>query len=133
MRWSVGAGPVRSVIPRQRAARRLSDGTLDGGLITPGFVDLQVNGGGGVMFNDDQSVETLRTIAEAHATTGTHALLATLITDTPERTRAAISAVEAAIAAKGRRHRRASILKVRICRSRAKGAHDPTLDPPDDR
>lgn len=73
---------------------------LAGGLITPGFVDLQVNGGGGVMFNDDQSVATLRTIAEAHATTGTRALLPTLITDTPERTRAAIDAVEQAIAQK---------------------------------
>jgi len=72
--------------------------SLNGGLITPGFVDLQVNGGGGVMFNDDQSVETLHRIASAHATTGTHALLPTLITDTPERTRAAIDAVESAIA-----------------------------------
>ncbi|WP_281857396.1 N-acetylglucosamine-6-phosphate deacetylase [Litoreibacter halocynthiae] len=71
---------------------------LGGGLITPGFVDLQVNGGGGVMFNDEQSVAVLRKIAEAHATTGTQALLPTLITDTPERTRAAIDAVEEAIA-----------------------------------
>ena len=70
---------------------------LGGGLITPGFVDLQVNGGGGVMFNDEQSVAVLRKIAEAHATTGTQALLPTLITDTPERTRAAIDAVEQAI------------------------------------
>ncbi|TDT75383.1 N-acetylglucosamine 6-phosphate deacetylase [Litoreibacter halocynthiae] len=71
---------------------------LGGGLIAPGFVDLQVNGGGGVMFNDEQSVAVLRKIAEAHATTGTQALLPTLITDTPERTRAAIDAVEQAIA-----------------------------------
>lgn len=72
--------------------------TLDGGLITPGFVDLQVNGGGGIMFNDDQSVDALRTIAAAHRTTGTQALLPTLITDTPERTAAAIDAVDQAIA-----------------------------------
>jgi N-acetylglucosamine-6-phosphate deacetylase len=71
---------------------------LDGGTILPGFVDLQVNGGGGVMFNDDQSVATLRTIAEAHATTGTQAILPTLITDTPQRTRAAIVAVKEAVA-----------------------------------
>ncbi len=73
---------------------------LNGGVITPGFVDLQVNGGGGVMFNDDQSVAALRTIAQAHASTGTQALLPTLITDTPERTRAAIDAVEQALAEK---------------------------------
>ena len=60
---------------------------LDGGMITPTFVDLQVNGGGGVMFNDDQSVDTLRIIAAAHARTGTGAILPTLITDTPARSR----------------------------------------------
>jgi len=70
---------------------------LSGGLIAPGFVDLQVNGGGGVMFNDDQSVATLTTIAQAHASLGTTALLPTLITDTPARVAAAIDAVEQAI------------------------------------
>ena len=71
---------------------------LAGGFIAPGFVDLQVNGGGGVMFNDAPEPETLQTIAEAHAGLGTTALLATLITDTPERTRAAVSAVAEAVA-----------------------------------
>ncbi len=40
------------------------------GTLVPGFVDLQVNGGGGVMFNDDPSVATLARIAEAHAGLG---------------------------------------------------------------
>jgi N-acetylglucosamine-6-phosphate deacetylase len=71
---------------------------LAGGTILPGFVDLQVNGGGGVMFNDDQSVTALAIIARAHARTGTAAILPTLITDTPARTRAAIAAVAQAIA-----------------------------------
>ncbi|MGJ8605158.1 MAG: N-acetylglucosamine-6-phosphate deacetylase [Marivita sp.] len=71
---------------------------LDGGMILPGFVDLQVNGGGGVMFNDAPSVTTLRVMAKAHAALGTTAFLPTLITDTPEATRAAIDAVEAAVA-----------------------------------
>lgn len=66
---------------------------LGGGTILPGFVDLQVNGGGGVMFNDAQTPEGLATILAAHATTGTRAILPTLISDTPERTRAAIEAV----------------------------------------
>ena len=70
---------------------------LDGGIIAPGFVDLQVNGGGGVMFNDAQTAQTLQIMAQAHATTGTAALLPTLITDTPARTRAAIDAVACAI------------------------------------
>ncbi len=72
---------------------------MPGGTIAPGFVDLQVNGGGGVLFNDAQWVGTLRTIAQAHARCGTTSLLPTLITDTPEHVRAAIDAVEQAIAA----------------------------------
>ncbi|MBT8414861.1 MAG: N-acetylglucosamine-6-phosphate deacetylase [Boseongicola sp.] len=99
---------------------------LSGGLITPGFVDLQVNGGGGVMFNDDQSVATLQKIAAAHASTGTSAFLPTLITDTPERTRAAIDAVEQAIAQNIEGvvgiHLEGPHLSVA-----RKGAHDPTL------
>ena len=70
---------------------------LGGGTILPGYVDLQVNGGGGVMFNVDQSVAALQTIANAHATCGTAALLPTLITDNFARTVAAIDAVQAAI------------------------------------
>lgn len=73
--------------------------TLEGGIIAPGFVDLQVNGGGGVMFNDAPCLTTLRVIAQAHRSLGTNALLPTLITDTPAQTRAAIDAVEQAIAA----------------------------------
>jgi N-acetylglucosamine-6-phosphate deacetylase len=70
------------------------------GTLTPGFVDLQVNGGGGVLFNDDMTVDTLITIANAHAGTGTRAILPTLITDTPDKTRTAVDAVERAIRAK---------------------------------
>ena len=70
---------------------------LDGGTILPGYVDLQVNGGGGVMFNGDQSVAALQTISNAHANCGTAALLPTLMTDNFARTVAAIDAVEEAI------------------------------------
>ena len=57
-----------------------------GGMLAPGFVDLQVNGGGGLMLNDRPDVETIRTICAAHAPFGTTALLPTLITDTPAQT-----------------------------------------------
>jgi N-acetylglucosamine-6-phosphate deacetylase len=62
------------------------------GMIAPGFVDLQVNGGGGVLMNDAPAVETVKTICAAHARFGTTSLLATLITDAPEVTRAALAA-----------------------------------------
>jgi len=64
----------------------------EGALIVPGFIDLQVNGGGGVMLNDDQSAEGIAQICAAHARFGTTGLLPTLITDTPEITAAAIAA-----------------------------------------
>jgi len=123
---AVGSDDCLSIRPLASLPPDCPTKTLDGGLITPGFVDLQVNGGGGVMFNDDQSVEALRTIAEAHATTGTQALLPTLITDTPDRTRAAINAVEQAIA-----EGVSSIVGIHLegphLSVARKGAHDPKL------
>ncbi len=88
------------VLPRAALPQECPTHRLPGGIIAPGFVDLQVNGGGGVMFNDDPSVATLRTIARAHAVTGTCAFLPTLITASPAHTRAAIEAVEAAVTQK---------------------------------
>ncbi|MEM9223016.1 MAG: N-acetylglucosamine-6-phosphate deacetylase [Pseudomonadota bacterium] len=70
---------------------------VDGGTVLPGFIDLQVNGGGGVMFNDDPTLATVTKIAEAHACNGTRALLPTLITDTRAKTEAAIEAATAAV------------------------------------
>lgn len=67
-------------------------------LLAPGFIDLQVNGGGGVMLNDAPTVETVARIAAAHRRCGTTGLLPTLITDTRETVRAAIAAVASAIA-----------------------------------
>lgn len=72
---------------------------LAGGWLLPGFVDTQVNGGGGVLFNTDISVDGIAAIAAAHRRYGTTALLPTLISDTPEAISAALDAVEAAIAA----------------------------------
>jgi N-acetylglucosamine-6-phosphate deacetylase len=70
---------------------------LRGHLLLPGFIDVQVNGGGGLLFNDDPSVETLRGIAQAHRTFGTTGMLPTLISDTAEKMRAALQAVDEAI------------------------------------
>jgi N-acetylglucosamine-6-phosphate deacetylase len=70
---------------------------LHGGLLLPGFVDTQVNGGGGVLFNDDPSVTGIRTIAETHARFGTTGLLPTLISDDLSVVEAGIRAVDEAI------------------------------------
>ncbi|GAA6177267.1 N-acetylglucosamine-6-phosphate deacetylase [Sulfitobacter pacificus] len=122
----VGSDGQVSVQPQGALPQGCPRVAMDGGVIAPGFVDLQVNGGGGVMFNDDQSINALRSIAEAHATTGTCAILPTLITDTPEKTSAAIKAVEAAIAEK-----LPGIIGIHLegphLSIARKGAHDPNL------
>ncbi|OED42808.1 N-acetylglucosamine-6-phosphate deacetylase [Chromatiales bacterium (ex Bugula neritina AB1)] len=73
---------------------------LSGGILVPGFVDLQVNGGGGILLNEEPTVEGIKRICSAHLPFGTTALLPTLITDTPQVTDAAINAGIAAHRAK---------------------------------
>lgn len=60
--------------------------------VTAGFIDLQVNGGGGVLLNDQPTAAGMRAIARAHRRYGTTACLPTLITDTREQMRSAIAA-----------------------------------------
>jgi N-acetylglucosamine-6-phosphate deacetylase len=71
---------------------------LGGGWLLPGFIDAQVNGGGGVLFNNTPDVESLRTLAAAHRRFGTTGLLPTLISDDVKVMRSAIDATRSAIA-----------------------------------
>ena len=82
---------VLGIVPESSTRARRSQ-SLDGGVIVPGFVDLQVNGGGGVLFNEKPDVDAIATICKTHAAFGTTALLPTLISDTPEVTRLALKA-----------------------------------------
>jgi len=70
---------------------------LDGQLLVPGFIDTQVNGGGGVLFNDDPSVESIAAIGKAHRRFGTTGFLPTLISDDLHVVEQAIHAVREAI------------------------------------
>ena len=70
------------------------------GLVVPGFIDLQVNGGGGALFNDSPSVDKLKTIMTAHAKFGTTAMMPTLITDKVDIMAQAADAMSEAIAQK---------------------------------
>ncbi|MEQ7874474.1 N-acetylglucosamine-6-phosphate deacetylase [Sphingomonas sp. ASV193] len=70
---------------------------LDGGWLVPGFVDAQVNGGGGVLFNDRPSVEGMVAIAEAHRAFGTTALAPTLVSETVEVIAEALDSLDSAI------------------------------------
>ncbi|HZW18358.1 MAG TPA: N-acetylglucosamine-6-phosphate deacetylase [Luteimonas sp.] len=86
---------VREDDPRVRTAHRHD---LRGGTLLPGFIDAQVNGGGGVLFNNAPDVEALRTIGVAHRHFGTTGFLPTLISDDLAVMRTAIDAVREAIA-----------------------------------
>ncbi|OOG48664.1 N-acetylglucosamine-6-phosphate deacetylase [Rhodanobacter sp. C01] len=71
---------------------------LHGAMLLPGFIDTQVNGGGGVLFNDAPTVETIRRIGAGHRRYGTTGFLPTLISDRVDVMRAALGAVEQALA-----------------------------------
>ena len=89
---------IGAVLPatdaRVRAAQRHD---LEGRMLAPGFIDCQVNGGGGVLFNDSPDVQTIATIARAHRRFGTTGLLPTLISDNPDTTRSALQGVAGAL------------------------------------
>ena len=72
---------------------------LQGAALVPGFIDAQVNGGGGVLFNNATTIDAIRTIAEAHRRFGTTGLLPTLISDDAEVMARAVAATRAAIEA----------------------------------
>jgi len=80
----------RRELPKDIPVRRLPDGAW----LAPGFIDVQVNGGGDVLFNDEPSPEGIAAIVAAHRRFGTTALLPTLISDTAEKMGKALLAVQ---------------------------------------
>lgn len=97
---------------------------LRGALLLPGFIDAQVNGGGGVLFNDAPTVDAIREIGAAHRRFGTTGFLPTLISDDLSVIAEAITSVREAIAAKV-----PGVIGVHIegpyISAERKGAHDP--------
>ncbi|MFI2811672.1 N-acetylglucosamine-6-phosphate deacetylase [Microbulbifer sp. JSM ZJ756] len=87
-----GEGRISSVGgPAPEGAQRLR------GLLAPGLVDVQVNGGGGALFNNEPTVESLVRMSRAHARYGTTGFMPTLITDEIEVMQRAADAVSAAL------------------------------------
>ncbi|GLR83386.1 N-acetylglucosamine-6-phosphate deacetylase [Bradyrhizobium iriomotense] len=117
----VEGGRIAAIVPH---AERPHDDVRDlgGGLLVPGFIDVQVNGGGGVLFNADPTPEGIARIATAHRGHGTVGLLPTLVTDTPQVTAAAIAATREA------RHLTAATLGIHLegpfLDPKRKGAHE---------
>lgn len=87
---------VAEVVAAKNLAKGVERRALNGGFLVPGFIDVQVNGGGGALLNDNPTVTTVRRIAESHRKYGTTGMLPTVITDAPEILSKAIAAVKAA-------------------------------------
>ena len=90
-------GEILDLIPRDTAPQARVVALPAGSLVAPGFIDTQVNGGGGALLNDTPTVDAVRTIVAAHRRYGTTGLLPTLITDTADKMHAAATAVAAAM------------------------------------
>ncbi|BAV49157.1 N-acetylglucosamine-6-phosphate deacetylase [Mesorhizobium loti] len=119
-------GLVEAILPTGAVGSDIRTVDTGGGMLAPGFVDIQVNGGGGVMLNDHPDVASIETICRAHAPFGTTALLATLITDTPAITASAIAAGETAALQKLPGFLGLHLEGPHLSIAR-KGAHDPAL------
>jgi N-acetylglucosamine-6-phosphate deacetylase len=92
----IDGSDITGVIPRSKLSSAMQVYELPGEIwLAPGFIDVQVNGGGDVLFNDAPTTENIRKIAAAHRRFGTTALLPTLISDSPEKMQSALAAVDA--------------------------------------
>jgi N-acetylglucosamine-6-phosphate deacetylase len=88
------------VLPEDPRSRDAASVDLAGQILLPGFIDVQVNGGGGVLFNDDPSPESIRAIGAAHRQFGTTGFLPTLISDDLDTIGQAIAAVQSSLDAR---------------------------------
>ncbi|PPV08887.1 N-acetylglucosamine-6-phosphate deacetylase [Xanthomonas bromi] len=91
---------IQAIVPADdaRVAQAHMRVDLGGATLLPGFIDIQVNGGGGVLFNNARDLQALATIAAAHRRFGTTGMLPTLISDTAQVMAEAIDATRQAIA-----------------------------------
>ncbi len=76
----INDGLIQNVCPVNELPEGIETRSLDGAYLTPGFIDLQLNGCGGVMFNDEVTAETIRTMHLANLKSGCTSFLPTLIT-----------------------------------------------------
>lgn len=119
-------GRIADIVSNDAIPRDVDKRALGGALLAPGFIDLQVNGGGGVMFNDRPTVDGIRAIGTAHRRFGTTGFLPTLISDKPGTIPVAIAAVRQAM-----EQRVPGVLGIHIegpfLNVARKGVHDPAV------
>jgi N-acetylglucosamine-6-phosphate deacetylase len=95
----IDAGKIVGVMPEAKLPKGVDKQAIEG-LLAPGFIDVQVNGGGGVLFNETRTIAGIAAIGAAHRRFGTTGFLPTFITDTPESMGEAIKAADAAVQAR---------------------------------
>jgi N-acetylglucosamine-6-phosphate deacetylase len=92
----VEGGTIRALVDRADRPRGGEEIDLGGGVLAPGFIDWQINGGGGVLFNAEPTVDAIARIAHAHRREGVTGFLPTVVTDAPEVLAAALTAARKA-------------------------------------
>jgi len=90
----IDGADIVDVVARADLPTDLPVQDLPGLWLAPGFIDIQVNGGGDVLFNDAPTPQTIRSIVAAHRRFGTTALMPTLISDTTAKITTALAAVD---------------------------------------
>ncbi|HEY1891401.1 MAG TPA: N-acetylglucosamine-6-phosphate deacetylase [Steroidobacteraceae bacterium] len=118
-------GRILDIVPEDHpSVRGASRVDLRGNMLLPGFIDVQVNGGGGVLFNDSPNVESIRQIGRAHRRFGTTGFMPTLISADLDVVARAIAAARGALEA-----RVPGVLGIHIegpfLNVERKGVHDP--------
>jgi N-acetylglucosamine-6-phosphate deacetylase len=96
----VADGLVRAVLPADARPAATHVALPPEALLAPGYIDVQVNGGGGVLFNDTPTAAAALAVAAAHRRLGTLSIMPTLITSPAAAMRAAASAMAPAVAAR---------------------------------
>lgn len=97
----IADGLIERVCPLEDLPTGIETRDVGGAIIAPGFIDLQLNGCGGVQFNDDIaaiSVETLQIMQKANEKSGCTSFLPTLITSTDELMKRAVEVMRAYLA-----------------------------------
>ncbi|MTV49786.1 N-acetylglucosamine-6-phosphate deacetylase [Heliobacillus mobilis] len=85
---------IETIVSASKIPHNIPSYDLTGLIVAPGFIDIQVNGGGGYLFNNNLSLQVVKKIAEAHRRYGTTNMFVTLLTTSFEKMSKAVDVME---------------------------------------